>query len=728
MKQLRVMVYADVNLNLLDGSAIWAQSITEVLAAVPGVHVSLLLKAPIETDRLIAPLLDRANITVVKPFEDELLSGLRNSLSYRQVGHLLAHLDSEEPYDAFIIRGSALAAHLARLDVTRGRMWTYLTDIPQSTFAADPNDSTLESIGASSRVMLVQTEDLRTHMEQLAPSIAKKTVLWPPVVAEPPAAPRTDRYSGGPIKLVYTGKMASHWRTEEMTRLPSRLHSEHDIEATLDVIGDKIHNEPSDPDFADRMRAALKAERVNWHGGLPRLEAMRRSADCHVGLGWRSPELDASLELSTKVLEFGSMGLPVVLNRTPAHESLLGADYPLFANDEDEVVTVLAAVANDPEIAATAAERTLTASGEHLHQAAVARMTDALARLRPTSPDSLLGETRRVLVAGHDLKFIDRLIEELSAFEELEIEIDHWAALAEHDPEASKAALERTDVVLCEWCGPNAIWYSEHVKPEQRLIVRLHRFELYSGYPKSLDINNVDQVITVDPHYRELTRNTMTGWPKERIVALPNWVDTSQLHRPKHPGARFNLGMIGIAPRRKRLDLALDILSAVRAVDPRFTLHIKTKMPWDYWWIWKDPAEREHYKEALQRVQTDPLLLGAVTFDQFGADVASWLRKIGCVLSTSDDESFHLSPAEGMASGATSVVLPWAGADEVYGSPWVVSDIEEAAQRVLEQADPEVWEERRVAAMEHVAPYDLAEIVGAWADIIMGNRDHTAWP
>jgi dihydrofolate reductase len=151
-------------------------------------------------------------------------------------------------------------------------------------------------------------------------------------------------------------------------------------------------------------------------------------------------------------------------------------------------------------------------------------------------------------------------------------------------------------------------------------------------------------------------------------------------------------------------------------------------MAWDYWWIWKDKDEQQHYKEALERIQTDPLLMGAVTFDQFGADVASWLRKIGCILSTSDDESFHLSPAEGMASGTTSVVLPWAGSDEVYGTPWVVADVDEAAQRILEQADADEWEVRRSAAMKHVAAFDLPRVVEAWADIIAGDRDASAWP
>src|ERR1700676_862669 len=49
------LVYGDVDLNLLDGSAIWLQSVTQALVAA-GCAVTLVLKAPVRTEPLIAPL------------------------------------------------------------------------------------------------------------------------------------------------------------------------------------------------------------------------------------------------------------------------------------------------------------------------------------------------------------------------------------------------------------------------------------------------------------------------------------------------------------------------------------------------------------------------------------------------------------------------------------------------------------------------------------------------
>ncbi|MEX1209320.1 MAG: hypothetical protein WEA35_00450, partial [Candidatus Nanopelagicales bacterium] len=62
-RPLRALVYGDVNLNILDGSAIWVQSMCEALS-LAGVDVRVLLKAPVETTRLIDPVQSMASVTV----------------------------------------------------------------------------------------------------------------------------------------------------------------------------------------------------------------------------------------------------------------------------------------------------------------------------------------------------------------------------------------------------------------------------------------------------------------------------------------------------------------------------------------------------------------------------------------------------------------------------------------------------------------------------------------
>jgi glycosyltransferase involved in cell wall biosynthesis len=321
-------------------------------------------------------------------------------------------------------------------------------------------------------------------------------------------------------------------------------------------------------------------------------------------------------------------------------------------------------------------------------------------------------------VAGHDLKFFTPLLEYLRRQPELEVRVDHWAALGEHDAGASTELAQWADVVICEWCGPNAVWYSRHKRRGSRLLVRLHRFELYSHYPAQVRIRAVDQVVCVSRHYARLCRER-AGWPADKVVTIPNALDIDQLDRPKLDGARFNLGIVGIVPSRKRLDLALDVLEELRREDDRYMLYIKSGMPWEHWWVWQKAEQREHYQSALRRIQRSPLLQGAVVFDDAGPDVAAWLRRVGFVLSTSDDESFHVAPAEGMASRAVPVIRHWAGAETVYDMRWVHRGPAEMAAAIVGTGGEDGWRQAGDAAhAQAAAAFELGKVCGAWRGLL----------
>lgn len=718
-RTIRAMVYGDVDLNLIDGSAVWAQSMVQALS-LAGCETRLVLKAPVRTGRLVDPLAELPGVTVVST--DRVLSPVQASRKLRA-------LDEEEPCDLLVLRGRRAVTQIVADGDFDNRIWAYLTDIPQSAaeMTGEAADD-LARIAEASRQLLCQTEELRCFIEAWVPEACGKCVLYPPSVPVPDFDVPEHEAAGDPVRMVYTGKFAPRWNTLEMTELPRALAGR-GVRAELHTVGDKIHDDPLHPEFHDRMERALATTTgVVHHGGTPRQEAMRIAAGCDVGLGWRHPDLDASLELSTKVLEFGTLGLPVVLNRTPAHEALLGADYPLFVPGRgtlDDAAEAVATAAGSKAAYRTAARSCREAAAHFSLERAAERLRGHLGRAFPTAPDGLGKRTRplRVVVASHDLKFFTRLLDHFQALPGVEVRIDAWSALAKHDVAASRELAAWADVVVVEWCGPAAVWYSRHKRRGSRLLVRLHRFELYAGYTAQVDIDAVDRVVCVSPHYTALTRER-TGWPDAKIVTIPNWVDDRQLDRPKAADARFRLGMIGIAPARKRLDLGLDVLEALRARDPRWQLSVKSKMPWDYWWIWNKPEERTHYDAVLRRVQSGPLLEDAVVFDSFGPDVASWLRRIGFVLSTSDDESFHLAPAEGMASGAVPALLPWPGADEIYDRRWI-HDSPEAMADAIHTLAEDGWESEAAHARGWLQDsFGLDKVRAAWTDLLTDAAAH----
>ena len=723
-RTLRAIVYGDVNLNILDGSAIWVQSMSEALSRA-GVDVRVLLKAPVETGRLVDPLRALPGVNVVDPFTSGMTSE-RTPLSADAAVSLIERLDSESPADLIVVRGLRLVTAAAASPRLRGRLWTYLTDIPQSPLDIDDEQrDRLAAIAGASRWMLCQTEELRSLIEASIPGTGGRCVLWSPIVPAPELVETESTIEGAPLRLVYTGKFAPLWNTLEMTRLPALL-AEQGITAEVHMVGDKIHDVPGDPEWSSRMRAALESTPgVVWHGGMPRQQAMALAASGDLGLSWRAPEMDASLELSTKVLEFGVLGVPVLLNRTPMHESLLGADYPLFVADESDIAAACAQIARDPELLAGLGRRITESVAPYRMEAATERLRALLARTFPEDPacvaaaSQAAGRPLRVVVASHDLKFFTRIQEHLAELPGVELRLDHWEALSVHDAATSEAMAAWADVVICEWAGPNLVWYSRHKRAGQRLIVRLHRFELDAGWLADVRTEAIDQVVCVSPFYAQLTA-ARTEWPADRIVVIPNWVDVEQFDRPKLTGAEFTLGMIGISPHRKRPDLGVDILARLRRRDRRYRLAVKSKMPWDYWWIWRKPEERAEAERLFHRLHDDPVVAGAVTFDGFGSDVAAWLRRVGWVLSTSDDESFHLAPAEGMASGAVPALLPWPGADTIYDTRWIHADPASLADAIHDITVSGRWEEQRHLARDQVrASFPLDAVCDTWARILV---------
>jgi glycosyltransferase involved in cell wall biosynthesis len=456
---------------------------------------------------------------------------------------------------------------------------------------------------------------------------------------------------------------------------------------------------------------------------LPRAEALARTRTADIALGWRDGSLDESLELSTKLLEYGSAGLPVVLNRTPMHEALLGADYPLFAATRDEVLDAIARAATDSAVHAAAAARTMAAAAEFTHDRAVARTRILLDRALPAPAAFVARETvLRVGVASHDLKFFLGIAEHLAAIPNVELRYDLWEARSRHDEARSRALADWADVVICEWAGPNAAWYSRHVGSDQRLIVRLHRVELTWPSVAEIRADAIARLVCVGPHYRDVAIDRLRLDPA-RVTVIPNGVDELQLDRPKGADARFHLGVIGITPAAKRFDLALDVLERLRALDPRYRLDAKSRMPWELPWVWRDPAERSFSERQFQRIEESPGLAGAVAIEPFGPTVASWLRNVGFVLSTSDYESFHLAPAEGAVSGAVPVLLPWPGADGIYDRRWIVADVDAMAERIAAIVDGGTWDdERRRAQAEIRDRYGLGAVLARWEELLLGEE------
>ena len=328
----------------------------------------------------------------------------------------MRRLDEQSRFDVILLRGYELIRRVVDDGAFAGRLWPYLTDIPQSVGDMDAEHiGHLTEIALASRFLLCQTEELRGFLEGLMPAACGRSVLFSPIVPVPEFAPRPPHAPSPPVKLVYSGKFAPLWNTMPMTELPARLAGL-GIPAELHAIGEKVVADPDDLPWRARMIKALQSTPgVTWHGGRSRQSSMRLAAEGDFGLGWRDRSMDGSLELSTKVLEYGAIGLPVVLeDRTPMRESLLGVDYPLFARTLDEVARAIASAVERPAVYAEAAARCVAAAQRFSMPEAVRQVGHLLDVAFPPGLPTEVPRPVRVVVAGHDLRFFRAVLDRLA--------------------------------------------------------------------------------------------------------------------------------------------------------------------------------------------------------------------------------------------------------------------------------------------------------------------------
>lgn len=721
MNKPKVLLYGDVDLNLIDGSAIWLVSMAEALV-MANAEVTTLLKATAVETRLVEHLKRMQNSKVVEPFTGTGAEQLTPRLAARRIAQEYQELKP----DMLIVRGIHVCSAAALNDDLAPRLWAYVTEIPRIDSSGQIcNADKMQNIAKRARRIIAQTENARSYLESIFPEAAGKTMVLPPMVPQSHNDKITEGpavgVDGGEISLVYSGKMARAWKILDMVDLPALL-ADRGITATLTVMGDKVHSEPSTHGWETQMTSLLRGETqkqgVTFLGGLPRETALDEVGKHDIGLSWRDDVLNSSLEVSTKVLEYASRGVPALLNDTAAHRAIFGDDYPLYVDSSVEsVISTIVDIHNNPELLPQAVSVGRIACQAYSIDMASKRIRQEIARqirLDGTTQKSGL----RVLVASHDLKFASDVFEALREID-CDVKVDKWKSLHEHDEEQSYRLVDWADVVFCEWAGPNLVWYCNHKKKGQRLLVRLHRFETRGPWMKNVDHREIDEVVFVSEFYRDYAMETLQ-WHDVRSRAISNSIDTVDLARAKSPDAMFHVGIAGIVPMRKRVDRAVDLLERLVAGDSRFMLHLRGRAPWNYGWEWKKVGLRSAYHDTFDRLMSSRLRQH-VMFEDFGPDMSNWFRSIGWTLSPSTDESFHLSPVEGMASGAVPVVWPRPGVQEIFGAEWV-DETESWAIRILDAVSGDEWQQLSERAKDQAQRYDVLRIRREWIALFEGRR------
>ncbi|MBP2240284.1 glycosyltransferase involved in cell wall biosynthesis [Cytobacillus eiseniae] len=330
-----ILVYADTDMNIIDGSSIWVVSILKTLAEDRQNNITLLLKTPIFNQTLIQSVAIFPTIQLVECWEQKnngkhnLLNHTKKSLSPADALKRINHLDTEHNYTTILVRGANLSPLLLKYRKILSKCIIYHLENGEG----DP--TIYNRVFPRAKYIACQTHAIKQQLIQMKVPPEKLFIL-PPMVPNFNKNEIVIKRNGK--KLIYSGKLSPQYHTLKIIQAFDHI-SRKFPDSELLIIGAKYYNKPFVSDFQAKVESMISENRkIRLFMGQTRERAMELIAKSDVCISWRNESLNDHLELSTKLLEYGSLGKPVIVNRTKVHEQLLGKDYPLFANSFDEFI------------------------------------------------------------------------------------------------------------------------------------------------------------------------------------------------------------------------------------------------------------------------------------------------------------------------------------------------------------------------------------------------------
>lgn len=714
---MKVAVLAEQNFNLIDGSTIWLLNVCKLLGMQADLDTHLVL-----SHRLENPVLARELPESIRMIgADALLeaAGLTDTqLRPETLTDVLGAWEAATGrFDRIFVRGSDYLTALLASDRFAGRVVVYAPSAIPDLAAPEPEWIRLAR-GGTANAVVIQSETAQRALESLYDYPANRVHVVPPIVfADDPVTRNTD----GPTVLCYSGKVDLHYGFDWLLDIATQASGDPGLGISL--IAGKDTYRARYRDFFKRMDGFRRSVEsgairgVDLVTNVPHAEAKARMGRAHFAYCLRHDRYDDVIEISTKIVEFCTLGVPPILNDNALNRALFGADYPYYVDiaRDDIPARVLAIMATRDGPAHAAAQARIAEIARRFSAEALSDRLGEAIRGWPLGAPALTDTPRRILIATHERKFLRQFIDRTRGDPQIDIAWEPWRSTQK--PEGRPGVPEGIDTVFCEWCCENAVWHSANKRPGTKLIVRLHRFEAFRDFPARVAWDNVDALIVVSDWFRDrmIERH---GVDPARIHVMPQYIDWHALNRPKLPEARFTLGLVGINPfEHKRFDRAVDFLAALRARDPRFRLAVRSAMPWEIDWVWnREDETRARFETLFARIFDDPDLSGAIRFDPAGGDMEEWYRGIGTILSSSDSEGCHTSVLEGMASGALPVVHDWPGARGLF-SPHVHADMTEAIPEVVGFADAPDLDARRRALAERVRDHDVENFTRSFMNL-----------
>jgi hypothetical protein len=256
-----------------------------------------------------------------------------------------------------------------------------------------------------------------------------------------------------------------------------------------------------------------------------------------------------------------------------------------------------------------------------------------------------------------------------------------------------------SDISWFEWCTDLAVVASKLPKVCEN-IIRLHRYEAYGQWPKQINWDNIDVLITVGNSFVRdaLLKQTPFIENNTQVVTVPNGLDLNRFKFVDR-GRGKNLACVGHINLRKNPMFILQCMQKLHYIDPQYKLFIAGDF--------QDPTLEQYVRYMINALGLADVVL-LVGWQQ---DINSWLSDKHYIISSSIAESQGMSLVEGMACGLKPVIHNFPGADQIFPSEFLFNISEDFCRQVVsDKYEPQRY--RRFVEENYSLENQLAAVNG----------------
>lgn len=684
---IEFLLYADINANVVDGSSVWFSSMASILASKG--KTAIIIKENLRHTQVVSNIENSHNVELITPEK----IGFDGVIDIEKGVELLRKIDDISPnIRVVVVRGCEVAYRLSETRQFYNRLASYITDfytIDNNKLIMDEEKvEKLKLISLRSVYMLAQTQLIKNKINELTSNNPNYIDIPPPIndkfferagsATNELEADNDFTIENSVLKIGYAGKITPGWGVFELFEFVENLKND-GINVELYMAANKISSSTNLKEFRQDIQSWFKKLDVKYYNDFNREQSLEMLSRMDFIWCFRPADFEnATLELSTKLVESVAIGGKCLCYPSAINIQSLGEDYPFFIKGYDDFKSILSKreLQLDTKFSTKIWENhSLKNISENFHSYFLSE---------PLSKS-------KVLFASHDFKFIDAYISYLKS-KHVAVKKEIWEWGGHKNEKQLIEGYKWADKIFCEWGLANAVWYSKNNKDNKPVYIRMHAQEVRERaqkFGRQINTNDIEEIIFVSENIRAQAIE-LFGYPKEKTKFIPNFVMDNEFYFSKRKSSnnKVVLGLLGFVPQTKRLDRAVSLLDSLRksGIDARLSIKGHRPEELEFMHAPSRVKELDYYYDTYKMI--DNLELSDyVDFESWGANVRDWYEKLDFILSPSENESFHYAVADGVLSGCLPVVWNWDEAKIIYPEDWVIGNTSEAHQLVKRYID-----------------------------------------